>query len=377
VLAFKSKAPAPAEGHVNSLKVLYTQNKGVSGAGKVKSTYRHIPSAPERILDAPGLVDDYYLKLLDWSCNNTLAVALGPTVYMWNAGTGSIEELMSLSGPEDYVTSVSWIKEGGGYLAVGTSSADVQLWDAEKCRQVRSMKGHSARVGALDWNAHILSSGSRDASILNHDVRIKEHVVATMAGHTQEVCGLKWSPDGSLLASGGNDNLLCIWDAAVRSGSDSVCAPKFALTEHQAAVKALAWCPWQKNVLASGGGTADRSIKVWNAGQGALLSSTDTGSQVCSLAYNPHERELLSSHGFSKNELCLWKFPTMTKVKELTGHTARVLHMAVSPDGSTVCSAAADETLRFWRVFGEAAGKAEAKAAAPSAAALIPGMTIR
>lgn len=42
----------------------------------------------------------------------------------------------------------------------------------------------------------------------------------------------------------------------------------------------------------------------------------------------------------------------MAKVKELKGHTSRVLHMALSPDGSTVCSGAADETLRFWQVFG-------------------------
>jgi cell division cycle protein 20 (cofactor of APC complex) len=44
----------------------------------------------------------------------------------------------------------------------------------------------------------------------------------------------------------------------------------------------------------------------------------------------------------------------MTKIQELKGHTARVLHMAQSPDGSSVVSAAADETLRFWQIFGSA-----------------------
>lgn len=39
----------------------------------------------------------------------------------------------------------------------------------------------------------------------------------------------------------------------------------------------------------------------------------------------------------------------------MTGHNSRVLHLAQSPDGVTVCSAAADETLRFWKCFAEAA----------------------
>lgn len=51
----------------------------------------------------------------------------------------------------------------------------------------------------------------------------------------------------------------------------------------------------------------------------------------------------------------------MAKVGEFNGHTSRVLHLAQSPDGTSVCSAAADETLRFWRVFGEPAKVRKAK----------------
>lgn len=57
-----------------------------------------------------------------------------------------------------------------------------------------------------------------------------------MAGHTQEVCGLKWSPDGSYLASGGNDNLLNIWPADP-GRYISQAQPLYTLTHHQAAVK--------------------------------------------------------------------------------------------------------------------------------------------
>ncbi|GAB5035615.1 cell division cycle 20 [Nannochloropsis oceanica] len=69
--------------------------------------------------------------------------------------------------------------------------------------------------------------------------------------------------------------------------------------------------------------------------------SVDTGSQVCALLWSQHNKELVSSHGFSGNQLCLWKYPSMAKIKELKGHTARFLHLDQSPDGMTVVSAAA------------------------------------
>ena len=106
-----------------------------------------------------------------------------------------------------------------------------------------------------------------------------------------------------------------------------------------------------RGLLASGGGTADRTIKFWNTSSGNILNSIDTGSQVCSLVWSRHQRELCSLHGYSENQLILWKYPSMTKIKELTGHTARVLNLEMSPDGSSIVSAGADETLRFWNIF--------------------------
>lgn len=64
----------------------------------------------------------------------------------------------------------------------------------------------------MSWNKFILSSGGRDSKIMNLDVRKPNPMVCSLQEHTQEVCGLKWSPDGKQLASGGNDNLVCVWD---------------------------------------------------------------------------------------------------------------------------------------------------------------------
>lgn len=344
ILAYQNKAPAAPEGFQNPMRVLFTQTKTPVS---VKTGSRYIPQAPDRILDAPDIIDDYYLNLMDWSANNLLAVALGSNVYLWNASTGNIEQLPELEG-NDYVCSTSWIQEGD-FLAVGTTTGTVELWDCTRMKRVRIMEGHSARVGSLSWNNYIVSSGCRSGQIIHHDVRQREHIVSTINAHGQEVCGLKWSTDGKYLASGGNDNVLNIWQAA--AGHHTTSQALYSFSSHQAAVKALAWCPWKPNVLASGGGTADRCIKFWNVNTGANINSVDTKSQVCSLLWSRTYSELISGHGFANNQLIIWKYPLMNKVAELTGHTARVLHLAMSPDGSTVLSAGADETLRLWKCF--------------------------
>jgi cell division cycle protein 20 (cofactor of APC complex) len=343
VFSFQDEAVRGLESVQNTVRTLHTP-EDTRASKKVKT--RFVPKSPERVLDAPYLRDDYYLNLLDWSSKNILAVALGTTVYLWNADTGQITELMSTTDAEDYVSSVGWMDDGY-HLAIGTNTAQVQIWDCEKIKQVRTMRGHTGRVSSLAPNKArpwMVSSGGRDSKIINHDVRSATNTTQVNEQHTQEVCGLKWSPNGRQLASGGNDNMLCVWD-------EGVAQARLVLEYHVAAVKALAWCPFQTNVLASGGGTADRRIAIWNTTSGVCTLEKDTNSQVCSLVWSVSAKELLSSHGFTNNQLCLWSYPSMNKITELTGHTSRVLHMSLSPDGETVVSAAADETLRFWKVF--------------------------
>eukprot|EP00978_Attheya_sp_CCMP212_P020709 scaffold59581_cov54-Attheya_sp.AAC.3 len=246
---------------------------------------------------------------------------------------------------KDLVTSVSWTQRGT-HLAVGTNKGEVQLWDATKCMKVRTMGGHSARIGTLSWNGPTLASGSRDRLIFLRDMRTQQPFTARLAAHKQEVCGLKWSFDEpACLASGGNDNKLLVWDIKNHS------QPTHRFADHTAAVKAIAWSPHQHGLLASGGGTADRCIRFWNTLNGTGISCVDTGSQVCNLAWSQNCNELVSTHGYSLNQIVVWKYPTMSKVATLTGHTYRVLYLAMSPDGSTIVTGAGDETLRFWQVF--------------------------
>ncbi|XP_024527053.1 protein FIZZY-RELATED 1 [Selaginella moellendorffii] len=303
---------------------------------------RKVSRVPFKVLDAPALQDDFYLNLVDWSAHNVLAVGLGNCVYLWSASTSKVTKLCDL-GHDDAVCSVAWTHRGT-YLAVGSNAGEVQIWDAIRCKKVRTMEGHRTRVGTLAWNSVTLSSGSRDRNILNHDVRVPEDYTSKLCGHKSEVCGLKWSFDDRELASGGNDNQLFVWN---QLSTQPVC--KFS--EHTAAVKAIAWSPHQHGLLTSGGGTADRCIRFWNTSTNSHINCVDTGGQVCNLMWSKNVNELVSTHGYSQNQIIVWRYPTMTKLTTLTGHTYRVLYLSMSPDGQTIVTGAGDETLRFWNVF--------------------------
>lgn len=348
------------------------------------------------------------------SCN-ILSVGLGECVYLWSAFTSKVTKLCDLKqmlndnrqwldnepiqDTFDSVMSVGWSKNhqstlnncitagraqlgspsrngtkcptSSDLLAVGGGSGHVFVFDTVKSMLVRApLRRHNHRVGVLSWmDSNVVASGSRDRNIFLRDIRIPDHesdITQKLVFHKQEVCGLKWSEDSLYLASGGNDNKMAIWD--IRSSSKPLCYGK-----HKAAVKAITWSPHDTGLIATGGGTADRCIKFWNinsfsssrkkdqhmqadyCGRAPTLLKpmevVDTGSQVCNLLWSKNVNEIVSTHGYSLNQIVVWKYPTMEKIVTLTGHTYRVLYLAGSPDGQTVVTGAGDETLRLWNVF--------------------------
>ena len=369
ILAFKPAAPESSR----PIDLRSQYNRPLKPAAASASQFRRrVLTAPERVLDAPGLVDDYYLNLLDWSSGNQVAIGLERNVYVWSAESGSVHSLLECPA-DTYIASVKWSGDGA-YVAAGLGTGEVQIWDVEEQTKLRSMHGHDTRVSVMGWNKHLLSTGARSGLVFNHDVRVANHKVAELVSHTSEVCGLEWRGDGAQLATGGNDNLVSIWDAR------HLTAPKFQKHNHRAAIKALAWCPWQSNLLATGGGSHDRHIHFWNTTSGARVNSIDTGSQVTSLRWSTAYKELVSSSGFPDNSLSIWSYPSLVKNVEIPAHESRVLHSALSPDGQMLATAAADESLKFWKVFEKKAGAASLAGSGSSSvakASLTKATTIR
>ena len=336
---------------------------------------RKINLIPERILDAPNLVDDYYLNLLEWGRANILAVALGPEIYLWNGESSETSLLMSIikdnnsilnnnNNENNVISSLSWMNNGIG-LGVGLPNGHIEIWDVVKISKIREIEAHNDRISSLAWNNYIISSGSKDKLIKNFDVRSPDGEISRIHQHKQEICALKYSPEGDLLSSGGNDNVAYIWDVRklnnkllnisnlndINNNNEySIIKPISINNYHNAAVKAMAWCPWQRHILATGGGTKDKTIKIFNCDTNKIIKNVETGSQVCSLLWNKKEREIISSHGFNKNQITIWNYQKMKKICELKGHMSRVLYLTMSPDENYICSGSGDETLRFWKI---------------------------
>lgn len=132
---------------------------------------------------------------------------------------------------------------------------------------------HTERVGAISICKDLLLTGSRDKKLLMHDLRSGQNPVVEFNGPKQEICGLKWSPDGDYFAVGSNDNSIMVFSPKTR----------FAIMRkrHRAAVKAIAWSDRQRGILASGGGTADCMIKIWSVSKYFSKSSNWSQGKTC------------------------------------------------------------------------------------------------
>ncbi|KAI3735300.1 hypothetical protein L6452_14795 [Arctium lappa] len=114
----------------------------------------------ERTLDAPDLVDDYNLNLLDWGSNNVLAIALGKTLYLWDASEGNTSELMTVDDEVRPVTSVKWAPDGR-HISIVLNNSDIHLWPAISQRWQRQSPSYLGPIDVFRQCSDPISSLSR------------------------------------------------------------------------------------------------------------------------------------------------------------------------------------------------------------------------
>ncbi|KAM5446392.1 hypothetical protein MaudCBS49596_006651 [Microsporum audouinii] len=397
-----------------------------------KKTSRPVPSTPFRVLDAPLLRDDFYCSTLAYCYTaRVLAVGLGHRVYIWSEGTAVKHPPLKDYPVSNHVTSLSFSSQVGGQsiLAVARHGGQVTLWstfDSEPrfefkiphaasnvCFKGRTARRLSSRDGLSSVNVEELVIGDERGQIWYYSVEWTSDkwrkrykwdgamtLIAKIAAHTQQICGIAWSPDGRYLATGGNDNLCLVFDTVelVRKrenygvfssqkpncpGADSILSNRLCLLQsyfrcgntqastlstgngisetgssqpsrgrslndppsrqpltipvdsqkhkfmHAAAVKAIAFSPWQPTLIATGGGTNDRCIRFFHAISGACLAIINVHAQVTSLIWSKTRREIAATFGYASPEhpyrIAVFAWPSCQQVVAIpwsvaTGH---------------------------------------------------------
>ena len=179
-------------------------------------------------------------------------------------------------------------------LAVGDDVNRIRLIDVDTGRVLNTLRGHTDDVGGVAFSPDgTLASGSADGTIRLWDTTTGQ-LKQALEGHTDDVGGVAFSPDGTL-ASGSADGTIRLWDTTTGQ-------LKQTLEGHTDDVGGVAFSP-DGSILASG--SLDRTIRLWDVATGQLKQTLEGHiSEVWSVAFSQDSRILAS--GSLDGTVLLW-----------------------------------------------------------------------
>ena len=271
---------------------------------------------------------------------------------LWEVATGRVREL---AGATAAVSAVDFSSDSK-WLAAGSHDGSARIHAVEQ-RYPLTVTAHEGALPAtavsLDWRhlspfelrqlmtsvisavaftpdgRHVLSAGRRDGRVRLSTVEGEPR--AAVKAHPQGMTAAFVLPDGSLLATAGQDGTVALWDERAQRVQE-LKGP----TQRIEVLSLSADLNWAAAGLAGG------EVWLWNlsSGQGRPLGR-HTGS-LRALAFSPDSRQLAS--GDASGELRLWEV-TQGTGRLLHQHDGEVSALAFAPDGSQLASGSADHTL--------------------------------
>jgi tricorn protease-like protein len=312
---------------------------------------------------------DYSVKanqdqLLDqpaWSTlNNTLTAHNGPvyslvfspdgtsffsgsgdrTIKQWNTQAATVRQ--TLLGHQNAVGSVA-VSPDAHTLVSGGRDKSVQVWNLETGQRLHHFAAGKGWVKAVavSPDSQVIANGNDDSTLTLWQLNTGK-TLRTILSKQEGIEAIAFNPQGTLLASSGEDRTIKLWD--VKTGQ-----LRLTLKEN----KAINGHP-ESILFASDGQTLlsgdQAGIHQWNVSTGKIIRLFPTSSGlVRSLALSPDGKTLVSGH--ADNTVKTWNLSTGEPINTFTGHRDWVLTVAVSPDGHSIISGSRDSTIKLWPLW--------------------------
>jgi WD40 repeat protein len=275
--------------------------------------------------------------------------AFDNTARYWEVATGRLRQTLAVGCP---VISLALSPEGRRLVTPGPD-ASARIWELETGQRLAILAGHTAPVTAVAWDAgdRWIATGGRDGAI-----RIWEPGSGTglreLSGHTGSLRALQFSPGGDLLASASEDGTVRLWRTSDWIGC-------LVYRGHNQPVFCLAFNPADGAMVASGG--ADRQVRIWDVGTGQEVVSplAEHYQPVLSLAFSPDGRRLatvanspdLWNNVGRESLVRLWDVESGHLVLRLPTHENAVYAIGISPDGRRLATGGGDHLARVREAF--------------------------
>ncbi len=224
------------------------------------------------------------------------------------------------------VNSDGWVAVGGGKSENGKT--DIAIWDATKARWLRRLRGHEGPILTLAFSPRgsILASGGDDKTVRLWDVD-KQQELKICKGHRMDgrshhyaVRALAFSPDGSKLLSGSEDHTAQLWNAGT--------GEMLASLPHQDVVEVVAFSPDGQRLLT---GSSDRTAQLWDAASGQALGPPLEHPGVVAAADFGAEGAFVTAG--RDGTAHVWGLPRLESCLHELPHKDAVMAVALSADG--------------------------------------------
>jgi WD40 repeat protein len=233
----------------------------------------------------------------------------------------------------------------GRYLISGDDGGTVAIWNLTMPQQpiATYSTNNSVYAVAASPNQSQLASGDKNRKVqlrrwesISNSQQELHADLSNFDSHSGYVLCLKFSPDGRMLASGGADRRIRLWNTDTGK-------IMYTFDGHQEAVTAIEFMPNGKILVSA---SADRTIRFWDIEQKQLLKTIEAHEQkIHALAISPDGKSIIS--GSSDRTVRIRQLGTANQ-QILPGHQDAVLTVAISPDGATIASGAIDGIINLW-----------------------------